>query len=411
MTLTEARETYWFSNYHKPMGILFDEGYLDQPRLEWAVNKSYKTDIRVAAEVLLQHINDGVQDISAPIAVDISEEDARQVEWPFRDLKGRHIGELVDSGSLSLQDLGYAVENAWDGMVVKAAAFFALRKLRQELSKPKEHKGILKVEGRARYSEERREKLSFRQGALLGFVLAAFIAYIMVWVGSGYALKSVSVLQQTNWNLVTIVAGLIVSILGIALVWYVNRLVDRKIDAWDNEKLDFLKGQEGEDRVIDVMRESLDSSWHLFRNVVLPKHPNSDIDAVLVGPVGIWIFEIKNYAGEIRNVKGDWSKKIGKLWLPLAKNPGKQARGNAINLANALSDVFAKHGMRKWVMPVVVMANRSVTLDLHSEETQVWKMQRISDELGNLNGPEISKLMQDEICSLLHSFVESQDVN
>lgn len=409
MTLTEARETYWFSNYHKPMGVLFDEGFLDQPRLVWAVQKSYKADIKAAAEVLLQHIKDRVPAAPVPIEVDISEEDAREVEWPFRDLKGRHIGELVDSGNLSLQDLGYAVEHTWDGKLKKAAAFFALRKLRQELSKPKENKGVLKVEGRARFLEAHREKLSFRQGALMGFVLAIGIAYLFVWIGSGHALKSVSLLQHTNWNLITIIAALIVGIPCFLLVWFANKYVERKIDAWDIEKMDFVKGQEGEDSVVDIMRESLDGSWHLFRNVVLPNHKKADIDAVLVGPVGIWIFEIKNYAGEIRNVKGDWSFKKGKEWLPLSKNPGKQARANAMNLANALSEIFAKNNMRKWVMPVVVMANRTVSLDLHSEETQVWKIQRISDELGNLNGTEIPKSMQDEICSLLQSFTKTMD--
>ena len=57
MSLEEARKVLWLKNsvkHYRPMGALFDEGYLTQDRIEWAIQKAYKTEQKQAAQILLQ---------------------------------------------------------------------------------------------------------------------------------------------------------------------------------------------------------------------------------------------------------------------------------------------------------------------------------------------------------------------
>ena len=54
MNLEEARKVLWLKNYHKTLGELMDEGYLNQSRLEWAAEKAYIPQIKEAAKVILE---------------------------------------------------------------------------------------------------------------------------------------------------------------------------------------------------------------------------------------------------------------------------------------------------------------------------------------------------------------------
>ena len=81
------------------------------------------------------------------------------------------------------------------------------------------------------------------------------------------------------------------TVAGLVPAWKARRVAVRTrhlpLDAakWlDRQIAAYRRGQQGEDRVVDAIRSSLDAQWTLFRNVVLPGRNRADIDAVLVGP-------------------------------------------------------------------------------------------------------------------------------
>ena len=59
MSIDEARAVMWLGNdprYHRPLGELFDEGYLNSERLKWASEKAYEPKLKQAAKVLLNSL-------------------------------------------------------------------------------------------------------------------------------------------------------------------------------------------------------------------------------------------------------------------------------------------------------------------------------------------------------------------
>jgi hypothetical protein len=180
---------------------------------------------------------------------------------------------------------------------------------------------------------------------------------------------------------------------------FLEWLLDRLEKKMDNYRL----GQEGENNVIDRMRHLLDGNWHLFRNVVLPGHNKSDIDAVLIGPLGIWALEIKNFSGEYRVIGDQWQLNKKQTWRPIKTDPTRQA----VNNAKRLSDFIKNQHIKLWVTPVVVWANPGNTLTIQNSTTNIWRLEQLMDEIGNLCGNQkISeadqKVLVDKLTQLCH---------
>jgi hypothetical protein len=68
MSLDEARGVLWLRNNPRPLGELWDEGYLNRGRLAWAAQKAYDPRLKVAAEVLLQRLAQDVGATAPPAA-------------------------------------------------------------------------------------------------------------------------------------------------------------------------------------------------------------------------------------------------------------------------------------------------------------------------------------------------------
>jgi hypothetical protein len=142
----------------------------------------------------------------------------------------------------------------------------------------------------------------------------------------------------------------------------------------------YRQGQEGEERVVEIMRQNLDGNWVLLRNVTLPGRNKGDIDAVLVGPPGVWALEIKNWSGAYHNWGEHWEITAGKRPKPVRSSPSRQAKKNAARLAN----FFRADGLRQWVEPAVIWVNRESRLAIEQPSVPVWTPERLPDELGNL---------------------------
>src|SRR5260221_1980752 len=110
-------------------------------------------------------------------------EPARATLWPFRPCKGQPMGTLVDTKQLSLKDLGYAIENAWDERVRQAAIALMLVRLDQAIKDPTPFVGPLRViSGGRSFALRRQFLLRFAQGIIGGIVFGLLLAFLIVQV-------------------------------------------------------------------------------------------------------------------------------------------------------------------------------------------------------------------------------------
>ena len=418
MSLDEAREIKWLRSNPRPLGELLDEGYLTEARLKWAAEKAFAPELKQAAQVLLRSIGKPPQAKteksqenfltpfpSESFHIQITLEQARKTAWPFNPYKGQLIGGLLDTKQLSLKELGYAIENAWDDRVRKAAITLTLAQLKQVLEDPAPSAGFLNVvkSPERSFSERKQLAYSFLQGGFLGAGIAVAVAVVIVSI-MHLTSSETKFLPQYIATLAT-PSGILVEAIMLILCFGVFKLamylMDWVVDGLEKQISNHRLGQEGEDNVIERIRPLLDGSWYLFRNLVLPGLNKSDIDAVLIGPPGLWVLEIKTFNGKYRVIDDQWQYQKNNAWKPVKSNPTRQAVNNAVRL----SEFLKANNIKEWVTPVVVWASHESTLTIQNSTTNIWMLEQLSDEIGNLlNTQKISdanqKIMVDKLTQL-----------
>ncbi len=348
------------------------------------------------------------------IVLKMSLTEARSVIWPFRELKGQTIGSLLDKGLLSFQDLGFAAQRAYTERLREASRTILLHQLMQEpLASEQEH-GPLNVVSTERrsYAERRQIQLAMIEGTVMGAIFAAFLGMLFWYLstrqsseGSG---ESFETLSSSPIGIIVFVVVL-VFYFGMALM--IPYLIGKALDYLVLNRIEkqmrlHRKGQLGEERALNVMFGVLDGRWWLFRNVELPGRRLGDLDTVLVGPHGVWSFEVKAYSGEYRNVGEQWEKRLGTRWYSIRKNPTRQARRNAAEL----SQLLATHQIKQWVTPVIVWANPESTVLLDNPSTSVWTLDQISDGLKDLSSkPPVPAAQVEKIVEILKKICQDHD--
>lgn len=396
MSLEEARSVLWLRNNRRPLGELLDEGYLDRKRLQWAAERAYDVRLRAAAAVLLEHLERSSATTPAPsaptllppapssapaIAAGLTVEQAQATPWPFGPLKGEPMGALVAARRLTPKDLLYAVENAWDERVRRAAVVLLTLRLGQVVQEPPPLAGPLKVVSGGRSFAERQQLwLMMIEGLILGGFLGASAVFTLQHLIRSQADRPSRPLTEILATPAGIIAVVVVLALGAALGLLLKILLNIPLRVLDKQIENYRRGQEGEEQVVEALRQNLDGNWTLFRNIVLPGRRQTDIDAVLVGPPGVWALEIKRLSGEYRNIGEHWEVRVGRRWKLLRKSPSRQAQNNAVRLAN----FFRADGLRQWVTPVVVWVNNENTLTVENPMVAVWPLDRLPEELGNI---------------------------
>jgi hypothetical protein len=312
--------------------------------------------------------------------------EARAVIWPFQELKGQAIGSLFDNGLLSLKDLGFATQRAWDWRVREAARTILLNALSQKPLETEDLSGPLNVisSERRSFAERRQLELAMIEGGIVGLMLTPLPFLIWRWFNrSTNTGNEHSAISDSTIGIIALVIVLIISIAVIfAAVYAVGKIMERLLLNRLNEQMRlYRKGQLGEERVLNVMYGVLDSKWWLFHNLELPGRRLGDLDFVLVGPHGAWSFEVKAYSGEYRNVGEQWEKRYGTRWLSVRKSPTRQARRNAAELAQLLTT----HQIKQWITPVIIWANPESTVLLDNPSTDVWMLDQVSHHLKELS--------------------------
>lgn len=308
---------------------------------------------------------------------------ARNVAWPFRPYRGQLMGTLVDNKQLSLKDLGFAVETAWNKQVREAASTLILHRLEQVTLEPEATPDHLNIVSSGRsFSQRRQFALTLIQGSILGFALGVSVCLFLSSLLSrtSETQNSTSRLMQETLGSPQLLLGVVI-IFAVIIAVFVGsfRVLDKLLDLIDKRIANYQRGEEGEDRTVEMLRRLLDSRWHLFRNVVLPGR-GGDLDGVLVGPSGVWLLEIKSYSRDFRNIGSTWEYRAGNQWKLSRSSPSQQAKNNAARLAQ----FFSADGIQQWTHPVVVWANPEASVNVENPMVAVWTLDQLPDILSNL---------------------------
>jgi hypothetical protein len=393
MTVEEARTVLWLRNNHRPLGELLDQGYLNERRLAWAAEKAYDPKLKEAAAVLLEWVRHNPApsqqppDSPAPveplpeIQAGITVQQARAARWPFKPHKNRPMGELVDTQMVRLKDLAYAIENAWDERVRQAAIVLMAMRLNQVVDEPPPPTGPLRVVSAGRsYAERMQFLLTMIQGFIFGAVLSLLCLFLVQSILKSAKSQPGKPIAEILASPVSVIAVVILLALAIGAGWLFSLVLDLATKQLDKRIAAYRKGQEGEDRVVEAVRQNLDGNWTLFRNVTLPGRNKGDIDLVLVGPTGVWTLEVKTFTGEYRNIGEQWEYRAGNRWKLRKPSPSRQAQDNAARL----SSFFKADGVKQWVTPAVAWANPDSPLLVENPMVAIWTLDRLPEELGNI---------------------------
>jgi Nuclease-related domain len=329
--------------------------------------------------------NDPASAIDVLRIAGMTQAQARLVIWPFRNLY-RPIGVLLDEGKLTVKDLGFAVETAFDPQLKRAATTLLLGKLLSDgLKEPPPPMQVFGLGSHA----ARRARFGFM---LFGFALSPLVIALITGIGLLVPFISLWLIGSSAFK--SFALPLAINFLAVIILFPVSTwLVDWLGDWISANRL----GAEGEDKVADTLKASLHSPWTLFRNVEWPNRKWGDVDSILVGPGGIYAIEVKAYTKETRNLGDTWQQKGRWRWWNLSSSPAKQARRNAVNTKNYLD----LHGLRvKWVEAIVVWAGDEEKLTLENPATPVWILANLSDRLevvweqGRLSDEEVVKAIE-----------------
>jgi len=293
------------------------------------------------------------------------------------------MGALVDARQLSLKDLAYAIENAWDKRVHQAATVLLAVRLNQVVEEPPSPIGPLHIISSGEsYSERRLFVWTSLRGGFIGVVSMLFLVALVLYIRAAF----IHLGQPPTGAAAAFPGGIIgmnpvivsVAVAGTGI--FIRLLFDWALDKFEREIANYRKGLKGEEQVVEMIRQSLDGNWTLFRNVILPGRNKADMDSVFVGPPGVWVLEVKNFTGRYVNYGDRWGIIKGKKVKNLKRNPSRQAQKNAARLAG----FFKADGIKQWVNPVVVWANREGTVKVKQPLVPVWLIDRLPEELGNL---------------------------
>ena len=154
----------------------------------------------------------------------------------------------------------------------------------------------------------------------------------------------------------------------------------------DNQALEadnYLAGRAGEERLATFLQTHLSDEWTLFRNVVLPAG-RGDLDAILAGPTGVYVLEVKTYVGQHRNVGDLWYQRNARgEWEGMRANPTRQARRNEERLRAFLSQADLSVG----VTSRVVWASDGLLLQ-GGPLVSIWELRRRDEVLDDLEQGE-----------------------
>jgi Nuclease-related domain len=287
----------------------------------------------------------------APMPLD----EARRVIWQTQPKQP--MGQLLERGKLTRKDLEWAINKAFRPDVKRAA-----QRLLQELDQPTttaassspapaidlRRTGPNIVIG-SRYLEDQESLHGWMLIYGIGIGIASLVTIVtaLVWLLRGQALWLPALSLLAN------------AVLWIGLLWLIRhrRRARRAYQA----------GRKGEDQVAEQLRQALDQRWTIYRNLQLPDRKD-DLDLVLVGPGGVWTFQIKATGAPLRVQGGRWEVRRGRRWVAAQPDPARQVTRQA----TALNDFFKRQGINRFVDRAIALAEPQPFDQFTASEIPVW---------------------------------------
>lgn len=146
------------------------------------------------------------------------------------------------------------------------------------------------------------------------------------------------------------VAGILLAVL---CVWLAALFIKwlSSLD-WTFESASERSGRHGEEIAVEIISRVLKEGDHLLTNIEIAYDGRrAEMDCIVVNKFGVFIFEVKNYSGQLAGDEDDyeWQKvKItdsGNMYAKQVKNPIRQLKRQIYLLAHYLQD----HRIRVWV--------------------------------------------------------------
>lgn len=338
ITLETARSVIWpFRGMNRPMGELFDSGRITRQDLAYAANNARDLQVREAALRLLRSTAEEQHTASSQVVEESwTVESARSIIWPFRNLN-QPIGSLLDSGQITRKDLAYAASRAREANV-RAAATFLLQALPAETVPPTIQKLSAKTDSR--------------------IVLPAGDGSTLVRGSSDYI--------RHNKRL-----GILKAAVGAI---FDEGLMEEGANAYRT----FRQGERGEEAVVKELARLLDKRWTIYRNLQLPD-AKSDLDAVIVGPSGALVVEIKAFSGSFK-LNGDrWNYRHAGNWHK-TNSPVRQAIWNKDRLQDHL-----RSQKMEWlpVFALFVLGREPEYIHIHEPAIPVGRLGKLGEALND----------------------------
>jgi len=312
--------------------------------------------------------------------------------WPFKGIR-KPIGILLEQEEITIRDIAWAAENAYDARLKQAAKTILLSRIFPEkISEPL--KPAKSISGSKYTSYQRRATMSLGWlviGIVLGLGLLWFSLYAVVWLQKAYA-DYFDLYKNLIYGAYGIIFLMITPLILIYLGIY-----------FLNQSDQYALGEEAETQAFDSLKALLREPWTIIHNFEFPDRKWGDIDLIVLGTGGIWAIEVKGYTNQIRVTGDNWHYKNKFGWWKLSKNPSKQARRNASRLKSFLDAQGINVG---WVEPIVLWAGKEGDLLIENPETTVWKISELPNMVSFWEKQRLNNEQIEQIGRILESAIE-----
>lgn len=169
--------------------------------------------------------------------------------------------------------------------------------------------------------------------------------------------------MELKWA-VTAIIGILLAILCIWLAAVFIKWL-YSLD-WTFESASERAGRHGEEIAAEIISRVLGEGDHLLTNTEITYDGRrAEMDCIVVNKFGAFIFEVKNYSGQLVGDEDDyeWQKiKItdtGNMYAKQVKNPIRQLKRQVYLLAHYLQS----HRIRVWVEGYVILLHQNSPVD------------------------------------------------
>lgn len=164
------------------------------------------------------------------------------------------------------------------------------------------------------------------------------------------------------------VAAIIGILLAVLCIWLAAMFIIKWLSSldWTFESASRRAGRHGEEIAVEIICKVLREDDYLLTNIEITHDGRrAELDCIIVNKFGVFIFEVKNYSGQLSGDEDDyeWQKiKItdsGNMYSKQVKNPIRQLKRQVYLLAHYLQN----HRFKVWVEGYVILLHQNSPVD------------------------------------------------